>query len=233
MTAATVPDVKLTTPIHHDLSTRGLLPSEHYLDAGYPSAETITTASRDFGVTMVTPALLDQSAQAKAAAGFAKSDFRIDWAARQATCPQGRTSTSWSPAVQRGTKVIVVKFGADAGDTCPARADCTTSARGRRQLTLRHRELHDALAAARTQQATRTWKDTYALRAGVEGTVHQAVTTGGIRHARYRGLPKTRLQHLFTAAAINLVRLDAWLTAPLLDRTRSSRLSRLELALAA
>jgi hypothetical protein len=48
-TAATVPDVKMTTPIHHDLNQRGLLPCEHYLDAGYPSAETITTASHEVG----------------------------------------------------------------------------------------------------------------------------------------------------------------------------------------
>jgi len=232
-TTATVPDTKMTTPIHQDLQRRALLPAEHYLDAGYPSAEAITTASADFGITMVTPALLDQSPQARAGTGFAKADFHLDWAARQAVCPQGHTSSSWSPTRQRGTEVIVVKFSADACDSCPARPDCTTSARGRRQLTLHPRELHDALAAARTQQTTQTWKNKYTIRAGAESTIHQAITTGGIRHTRYHGLPKTRLQHLFTTTAINLIRLHAYWHTPPLDQHKSSHLSRLELALTA
>ncbi len=33
----------------------------------------------------------------------------------------------------------------------------------------------------------------------------------GLRRARYDGLPKTHLQHVLTAVAINLVRIDAWL----------------------
>jgi hypothetical protein len=38
-TDATVPDVAMTEPIHQDLARRGLLPGEHYLDSGYPSAD--------------------------------------------------------------------------------------------------------------------------------------------------------------------------------------------------
>jgi hypothetical protein len=45
---------------------------------------------------------------------------------------------------------------------------------------------------------------------GVEGTIHQAIVITGIHHARYRGLPKTRPQHAFSAVALNLIRLDAW-----------------------
>ncbi|HEY6422270.1 MAG TPA: transposase, partial [Pseudonocardiaceae bacterium] len=50
----------------------------------------------------------------------------------------------------------------------------------------------------------------YALRAGVEGTIHQAVAATGARHARYRGLGKVHLQHVFSAVALNLIRLDAY-----------------------
>src|SRR5207248_2667195 len=52
----------------------------------------------------------------------------------------------------------------------------------------------------------------------------------GIRHARYLGLPKTRLEHNTAAAAINLIRLDAWWTGKPLDRTRTTHLQRLDLA---
>ena len=44
---------------------------------------------------------------------------------------------------------------------------------------------------------------------------------------------KTHLEHVFSAVALNLIRLDAYFNAIPLDRTRTSHLARLELALAA
>ena len=55
----------------------------------------------------------------------------------------------------------------------------------------------------------------------------------GMRHARYRGLPKTHLEHDASATALNLIRLDAWWNGRPLDRTRTSHLTRLELTPAA
>lgn len=232
-TPSTTPDVKATTPIHHQLHGRHLLPGEHYLDSGYPSADTITTAWQTFGVALLTPALLDQSAQARAGTGFDKTAFAIDFDTRQVTCPQEHTSASWSPATQRGTEVIVVKFATDTCRTCPVRAQCTTARRGGRQLTFYPRDLHHALTQARTRQSIKDWQDKYKLRAGVEGTIHQAITITGIRHARYRGLAKTHLQHVFSAIALNLIRLHAWWTGNPLQHGRTSRLERLNLTLAA
>lgn len=96
-TEATVPDVKATAPIQQRLTEHGLKPAEHYLDAGYPSADLIT-AARKQGITMVTPVLLDHSPQARAAEGFDKSAFAIDWKARQVRCPAGATSATWTPS---------------------------------------------------------------------------------------------------------------------------------------
>ncbi|MFE7758530.1 transposase [Streptomyces sp. NPDC057429] len=70
-------------------------------------------------------------------------------------------------------------------------------------------------------------------RPGVEGTIHQAVAVTGMRRARYLGLQKTHLEHVFSAAALNLIRLDAWWNGHPLDRTRASHLARLDLSLAA
>jgi len=231
-TEATVPDVKMTEPIHQQLADRQLLPARHLLDSGYPSGDLLVSSPRDFGVTLVTPLLTDCSAQAKAA-GYDKTAFAVDFDNQQATCPQGAHSTSWSPCHQRGIDTIVVKFAvADCGP-CPARADCTRSQRRARQLTLRPREVREAQATAHATQTSDQWKAEYATRAGVEGTMHQAVTTTGIRHARYRGIDKTRLQHNIAAAALNLIRLDAYLTGKPLDRGRTSHLARLDFTLAA
>ena len=49
----------------------------------------------------------------------------------------------------------------------------------------------------------------------------------GVRRARYRGLPKTHLQHVLTAVATNLLRLDAWLQGVPFAKTRTSRFAAL------
>ncbi len=232
-TDATVPDSAMTDPIHQQLAARGLLPAEHYLDSGYPSAELITGAWKTFGITLVTPVLADVSAQARAAAGFDRSAFTIDFDRQQATCPQGHSSASWSPASQRGTDTIVIMFATTTCGPCPVRDQCTTSKRQRRQLTVHPREVHDAQADARARQNTQDWQAKYALRAGVEGTIHQGVAITDLRHARYRGLAKTHLEHVYSAVALNLIRLHAYWNGHPLDRRRTSHLARLELALAA
>jgi hypothetical protein len=232
-TDATVPDAKMTEPIHQALAGRDLLPAEHYLDSGYPSAELIVGARATYGITLITPALADTSVQARAGAGFQAAAFAIDWRARQATCPQGQRSSSWSPCTQHSSDKIVVKFAGVTCAPCPVRDQCTTATRGGRQLTLNPRDLHDTLRQARTEQDTKDWRADYALRAGVEGTIRQAVAVTGLRRARYRGLAKTHLEHVYSAVALNLIRLDAWWNGHPLDRTRTSHLAHLQLALAA
>ena len=129
----------------------------------------------------------------------------------------------------------MVQFPAAACRACPAHSQCTSAARRGRQLALRPREIHETIAAARAEQATQQWKDRYATRAGAEGTIRQATAVTGIRSARYRGLPKTSLEHAAAAAAVNLTRLDAWWTSDPLNPTpaRATHLQRLNLTTAA
>ena len=79
------------------------------------------------------------------------------------------------------------------------------------------------LQAARQRQDTDAFKALYKKRAGIEGTISQAVQAFGLRRTRYVGLAKTHLQHLATAAAMNLTRLAAWLDRAPKAHTRQSR----------
>ena len=232
-TDASVPDSVMTEPIHHDLAERGLLPGEHYLDSGYPSADLLVSSLTDYGVRLITPMLADTSPQARAADGFDRTAFTVDWDAQTVTCPQDNTNAWWTPASQRGTDVIVVKYAAEVCQPCPVKAKCTTATRHGRQLTLRPRQVQQALDTARTEQTTKQWQARYARRSGVEATIAQATKVTDTRRARYRGLAKTTLDHNTKAAALNLIRLDAWWNGEVLDPRRASHLSRLELALAA
>ena len=231
ITRAAVHDVKMTGPVHDQHEQRGLAPGEHAVDSGYASAEELI-AARERGITLIGPLPADTSRQARAG-GYTADMFAIDWDAGQVTCPQGAVAGSWNPCRQHGTDVIVVRFPAPACRACPARDKCTTATRTGRQLTLRTREAHEVITAARAEQATARWRRRYAVRAGVEGLMAQVTHVTGIRRARYLGLPKTTLEHNIAAVAVNLVRLDAWWTWTPLDRGHTSHLQRLQFSLAA
>ena len=201
-TDATVPDTAMTTPIHATLDRRGLLPGEHYLDSGYPTAALVGDCLRQYGITLVSPLLADHSPQAKAGAGYDRASFTLDFECQQAICPQHQTSSWWTPANQRGTDVVTIKSAASTCGSCPVREHCTRSISPKlgRQLTVPPWQVHHAQLAARVEQNTNAWRARYAIRAGVEGTIRQGVAVCGMRHARYRGLPRTHLEHVYSAS---------------------------------
>ncbi|MGI5144063.1 MULTISPECIES: transposase [unclassified Streptomyces] len=232
-TDATVADTEVTEVVHQGLAQRELLPDEHDVDAGYVTAAHIVTARNEYGIELVGPVRLDTCHENHEGEHFAQSAFTIDWQARKATCPQGKTSTSWSDQRKSsGTPVSRVHFTAQDCGSCPVREKCTRAANGKwdRTLTLLPQDQQEALETRRREQLTDEWQQRYNIRAGVEGTISQAVQRTSTRRTRYTGLPKTHLGHIFAATAINIIRLDAWLTGTPLGETRISHLTRLELA---
>jgi len=178
-----------------------------------------------YGITLVGPLLSDNSWQAKAGKGFDVTHFQLDWQNRQATCPQGQTSARWSPAGER----MEVVFAREVCAACPMRRDCTKSSTTGRVVHVRPQAAHEALQARRQEQYTPEFRQRYEARAGIEGTLSQAVRGMGIRRARYDGLHKTQVQHVLTAVAINLTRIDAVLTQTPRGKTRRSHFMRLAL----
>jgi transposase len=116
------------------------------------------------------------------------------------------------PAERHGVRGAVRPPGLYA---VPAR--CTRSKREPRLIGLQAREQYEALQAARKQQDTVEFREAYAARAGIEATHGQAVRRCGLRRCRYIGLAKTHLQHLISAAAINLARIANWVNGILED----------------
>jgi len=228
-TDACVPDIVMTVPVTAALAARGLAPARHYADSGYASAPAMAALAAA-GTALVSPLTADTSRQAREGRGYDRSAFTIDYDHRTATCPQGRASSSWSRTSGRGRPVIIAQFPASACRACPARPDCTASAARGRSLHIPPREIHQLQAAARAGQATPAWQQDYNRRAGCEATISQALATAGTRRARYHGLARTRVEHVFTAVAVNLIRLDAHWNGIPLQRTRTTHLMRLSQA---
>ena len=222
-TSAPVSDIDMTAAIHQALADKGLLPAAHLADAGYVDADLLISSHSDHEIDLVGPVRPDTSWQAKAGQGFDVPAFTIDWEARTVICPEGQTSFDWVPSRDSwGNDTIHIGFHRKTCAACPSRSLCTRSKTGPREITVRPQPQHEALQEVRRNQETEAWRARYGKRAGVEGTVSQAVRVFGLRRCRYLGLAKTRLQHIFTALALNVVRLDAWLTGQPLAKTRRS-----------
>ena len=223
-------DEAMTEAIEEELHQADVPPGEHLVDAGYMSARVLVNSQQRFGIEVLGPVSIDTQWQARTPSGIDASQFVLDWEHQQATCPQGKTSTKWTwLSRKRHPNLIKIQFSTTDCRACPRLGDCvhSTTKYQRRTLTVRPQAQHAALQAARQRQRNATFQQTYALRAGIEATISQGVRAFDLRRSRYLGLPKTHLQHLGIAAAINLVRLVAWLDGDPLAPTRVSAFERL------
>lgn len=227
-TIAPAADVEQLGAIQKHLATTDLLPTEHLVDTGYIRTSNLVASQRDHQIDLIGPIYEDRAWQAKADDGFALAQFRIDWQTQVVTCPQGHHSVRWESLQDaRHPDLIHVGFARADCSACPVRLRCTRSKTQSRTLTLRPRAEHDALLRRRQGQTTAEFRALYGQRAGIEGTISQGVRIFELRQARYRGLAKTHLQHVATAVAINLDRLDHWFTGLPRIRAKPSRLATL------
>jgi transposase len=228
-TDATVTDTEMTATIQQGLAARQMLPGEHAVDAGYVTAAHIVAARGEHAVDLLGPVGMDTHQ----AEHFPHSDFRIDWQAKSVTCPNGKASASWSAQRKNsGTPVTRVHFAASDCAACPSNSKCTTASNGKwgRSLTLLPEDQQQVLQTRRREQVTEPWQQRYHIRAGIEATIAQTTRRTGIRQTRYTSVDKTHLGHLLAATAVNVIRIDAWLTSTPLGQTRTSHLTQLDLA---
>jgi transposase len=230
-TPATTPDDNMVSVVHASLENSELLPSEHLVDKGYTDSHVLVESQQRHGVTIVGPVADDPSWQARSGDGFTKAQFQVDWDRQEVTCPEGKRSVSWLPNTypQNGMQ-YEARFARKDCTPCAMRSRCTRGKIEPRIIGLQARENYEALQSARRHQVTKDFQDNYASRAGIEGTHSQATRRCGLRRCRYIGLAKTRLQHVITAAAINVVRIAQWHDGTPTAKTRVSRFAALQLA---
>ena len=227
-TTATVHEARCTAAIHQALLGKGLAPGEHLVDAAYVDAELLVRGREELGIDLLGPPRPNPSWQTKIKGGYDIDQFEVNWDEQRVRCPQGKLSSAWSRQVDHaGTPYISVWFRKADCAACSARALCTRAEHQARHLKLQPRAEHEALRVARERLATKEGRRCYARRAGIEGTLSQGVRAFGLRRSRYRGLAKTHLQHVATAAAINLARLGDWFRAVPRAVTRTSRFAAL------
>jgi transposase len=209
-TPATTADIEVTDTIHQALIAKKLRPEEHFVDSAYVAVDQLLHSQQD-QIDLIGPISGGGSWQAKSGQGFDVSCFVVDWESHTVTCPQGKTSQTWHSRREKyGHEYIEFRFSPSDCRACAHRPECTKSKRGVRTIHLRPQVEYEMIQTARTRQETQEFKTKYKKRAGIEGTISQGTRAFDLRRSRYLGLAKTRLQHLATAAAMNLTRVVSW-----------------------
>jgi transposase len=158
--------------IHAALAEHARLPQQHLVDCGDTDSEILVGSVQAYGVTIIGPVAADPSWQAREATGYDNGAFRLDWESHTATCPQGKQSRKWQPDMDvAGQDVIQIRFGKQDCQACAVRSACTRAKTEPRTLTVRTQGYHEVLQAARQHQRTVEFKEQYAQRAGIEGTL--------------------------------------------------------------
>ena len=222
-TSATTQDEQVTESMHRALAQKHLQPAEHLLDRGYVTTQVLIESEHTHGIEVIGPIKVDTTWQAQSGKGFDIASFTIDWETQRVTCPGGQISQVWADSRDNaGNPRVYVRFAKAACQVCPLRTDCTRSVKGPRTLSFKPKAQYELLQWARQREHTDEFKERYARRAGIEGTISQGVRAFGLRRSRYMGQTKTHLQHMLTAVAMNLARFVAWSNGVPRSITRTS-----------
>jgi transposase len=227
-TPATVPDSQCTALIQDALAARQLTPREQIVDSADIDAELLVKSAQAHHTILVGPARPKAGWQNTVAGAYGYDQFTVDWNRKQVQCPQGKWSLPWHERRDPSRDPwFAAHFRRQDCAACPTRSLCTRSPHQARFFKLLPREQHDALQQARAMHTTEAGQKRYAQRAGIEGTIAQSVRSFGARRTRYRGLPKTHLQQVITAVAINVRRIVAWFDEVPKATTRTSHFAAL------
>ena len=182
-------------------------PLVQYVDAAYVSAQKLAQAKAE-GREIIGPALPSRQVESR----FTAADFQIGVEERKAVCPAGKINTQCSSLVEQATGKVSYRFEFSTQcHDCSLRCQCLGKDQRHRSLVVGQH--HTGLQARRREQATPAFKERMKHRNAIEGTQSELVRAHGLRHARYRGLPKVKLQNYFIGAACNVkrwIRLEAW-----------------------
>jgi hypothetical protein len=173
-----------------------------YVDAAYISTQQLREAAAE-GRELIGPAPGPGGANV---GRFGSDQFDVRVEERQATCPAGQSNRQCARLEEQASGKVSyrLEWSQEACDKCPLRAQCIKPDQKHRTLVVG--EHHTILQQRRREQKTDPFKQRMKHRNAIEGTQSELVRAHGMRRARYRGLPKARLQNYFIGAACNLKR---------------------------
>lgn len=175
-------------------------PKTLYADTAYVSGPSIAKANAE-GRELMGPA----PGSPNCGGVYTAEAFRVDVDLRSAICPAGKNSTQCARIKEKKTGKSSYRFEwCGYCRSCVLKLKCIH--KGDQHRMLRVSEYHTFLQARRQLMNTEEFKKDMRHRNGIEGTQSELVRGYGLRHARYRGNRKVRLQNYLIGAACNIKR---------------------------
>jgi hypothetical protein len=186
ITPANVPEATVTDGITADLDAAGLALAELHIDRAYLSSDLVRDRDSDL-------AIFSKAWRVRNTTGrYAKTEFALDFAAGQLTCPAG-VAMPFQPGK-------TVRFPKATCAACPLQGRCTTSSNGR-SVSIHPGEA--LLAELRQRQQSPAGRAKLRERVQVEHTLAHVGHWQG-RRARYRGTRKNLFDLRRVAVVHNL-----------------------------
>jgi hypothetical protein len=192
-------DQDAVEPMLDQLEAHGRKPEKVYADTGYGSDQNVVEAQAR-GVDLQSPV----GGKPPAEGQLTLKDFGIEPSDETVLrCPNGCQPLSSVHDKQTGRTTTWMR-SSDCS-ACPLRERCPVKpSRGR--FVLRHTPAERRLASRRAQQATDAFRDSYAIRAGIESLNSGLKRKTGMGRLRTRGRPRVRMAVVLRCAGWNLLR---------------------------
>jgi transposase len=189
-------------------------PSQLYVDGAYVCSQALQDAQVQ-GRELRGPA----PASPDRGKVFTVEAFTVRVEERYAVCPAEQRSSQCSRLEEQATGKVTyrLEWNQQVCAGCPLRDQCVSVGQSHRTIVVG--ALHSLLQARRQEMQTAAFQEEMHRRNGIEATQSELVRGYGLRHARYRGQAKVRLQNCLIGAACNIRRLFrrlAWQAAQVL-----------------
>jgi hypothetical protein len=209
-------DVGMQRPALDRLEARGLLPADLLVDGGYVTADGLLEA-RARGTELVGPVHRSRMPVET----MSRADFEITSDEMVLRCPAGHAPTRHglrqTEQETSSEQVTYAFFDATTCQDCPARARCPVRTPNHAKARVTRLELSPQLIARDrrwAEQHTEAWRATYALRSGIESTMHELKKGHGFGRLRVRGKARSLLQVALKTTACNIKRWARAATRP-------------------
>ena len=201
-------------PLLEDEQERGLEVTEVAADTAYSDGPIRAGLQGDEETPEIVAYIPEPKPKPSGDGKFTTDQFQYEAERKTVTCPAGEVSANGKENKKKnGFNFYFPKATCVA---CPLREQCLSKGElaagvkhGRTVYINPYRELHDL---AKRLQKTKQHKQAMNERLAVEHKQGEMLNRHGLRHARYRGLSKIKIQAYMTGAVVNLKRLMKLLT---------------------
>lgn len=188
-------DTNALIPALENLHQKDMIPEELLADSLYGSESNCQRGRDEYDVDVIAPAMPGNRKKMHLA------EFTVDDQGWVVSCPRGITPQR----MKKNKGCYSAAFSVDACGDCPMLKQCPVS-KGKKAYYYRYKQKDLSLARRVQYEKTKTFKEKYRFRAGVEATMSEFDRRTGVKNLRVRGMKAVRFAAVIKAVGINILR---------------------------